>query len=254
MGLPHASRGALLAIGLALGLALGAGPSCAEELDTILSRIASINRFSESYSATLRIESHSPESPTGTSTYRMYSKGLRKTLLVFVEPRKDAGKKIAMNGRSLWFYFPRARQSIIVRPVSTLTGSVAVGDMIGEPLLELYAFSESLPTEDGQGSLLAFAARGADSPYGRIVYEYRGGRIASQACYARSGMLLKTIRFEEYAEAGKGQDYATRMRVQNAVYPEYYSIIRISDLRKREDIPDFYFTPEGLADAGAGLR
>jgi outer membrane lipoprotein-sorting protein len=240
-----------LALAALILLSAGLG---AEDLRAILERIDSMNRFSESYSAKLRITSYSPDAPASASGYRMYSKGMRKSLLVFVEPAKDAGKKIAMNGKSIWFYFPKARQSIIVRPVSGLTGSVAVGDVIGPPILELYDFSESRATEDGEGLYLEFKAKGSDSPYGKLVYEYRGGRIAGQGSYARSGTLLKTIRFEEYANTGRGGEYATRMRVQNAVYPEYYSIIEISDLRAREAIPDFYFTPEGLADAGAKLR
>jgi outer membrane lipoprotein-sorting protein len=247
--MPSLRRGLALAIVALASAAVGG----AEDLQAILAEIDSINRFSETYSATLRIESHSPDAPEALSSYRMYSKGMRKTLLVFVEPAKDAGKKIAMNGNSLWFYFPKARQSIIVRPVSTLTGSVAVGDMIGSPLLELYDFSDSRSTEDGRGLYLSFVAKRAESPYGKVVYEYREGRIASMRSYARSGTQLKTITFLEYADSGQGRGYATRIEVRNAVYPEYYSLIQISDLKKAGNFPDFYFTPEGLADAGSKL-
>ena len=254
-------RSSRYGLGLAVMLALAhpiasaapARASLSADVQAILGKIDAINRFSDSFSATLRITSRSPDAPIGVSAYRMYTKGLRKSLLVFTEPAKDAGKKIAMNGKSMWFYFPKARQSIIVRPVSTLTGSVAVGDTLGSPILELYDFSESRPTEDGGGLYLSFVARGADTPYGKVVYEYRGERIASQRSYARSGALLKIISFEEYADAGQDREYATKILVQNAVYPEYTSLIEISDLKKRENIPDFYFTPEGLADAGAKL-
>jgi outer membrane lipoprotein-sorting protein len=224
------------------------------EVREILGKIDAANRYSEVYSAALRIESHAPGAETSVCVYRLYSKGLKKALLVFVEPAKDAGKKIAMNGSSMWFYFPKARQSIIVRPVSSLTGSVSVGDTIGAPLLELYDFAAARPTEDGRGYILSFVAKKKESPYGKVEYEYRAGRIAGQSSFARSGALLKTIDFEEYADAGRGREYATRLKIANAVYPEYYSIISISDLKDRASIPDYYFTPEGLADAGASLR
>jgi outer membrane lipoprotein-sorting protein len=233
--------------------ALGCGALLAEDLKAILEKIDSVNRFADTYSAILRIASYSPEDPVALSSYRMYSKGMRKSLLVFIEPAKDAGKKIAMNGDSMWLYFPKARQSIIVRPVSTLTGSVAVGDMIGAPLLELYDFSESRPTEDGKGLALSFLAKGPESPYGKLVYEYRGGRIRGQLAYARSGTLLKKIDFVEYAQSAEGYEYATKIKVLNAVYPDYYSLIQISDLKKTKDFPDYYFTPEGLADAGTKI-
>lgn len=224
-----------------------------EDVKAILGRIDSINRFSDSFSAVMKIASYSPDAPMSVATYRMYTKGMRKALLVFVEPVKDAGKKIALNGTSLWFYFPKARQSILVRPVSTLTGSVAVGDMIGAPILELYDFSESRPTGDGKGRMLSFVARSAESPYGKVEYEYRDGRIASQRSFTRSGTLLKTTTFLEYAETGGDREYATRIKIQNAVYPAYYSLIQISDLKGSAGFPDFYFTPEGLADAGTKL-
>jgi hypothetical protein len=238
----------------ALPRAAAAPPALPAEVRELLGKIDSINRYSEAFSATLRIVSYAPDAAESVCLYRMYSKGMRKALLVFVEPAKDAGKKIAMNGSSMWFYFPKARRSIIVRPVSALTGSVSVGDTIGAPLLELYDFSASRPTEDGEGLYVEFSARTKDSPYGRIEYEYRDGRIARQLSFARSGTLLKKIYFEEYAESGRDREYATRIRVVNAIYPEYYSVISVSELRNRDSIPDFYFTPEGLADAGSKLQ
>jgi outer membrane lipoprotein-sorting protein len=234
-------------------LAIAAGGSRAEDLKAILGSIDAINRFSDTYSATLRIASYSPDRTVSECVYRMYAKGMRKALLVFTEPAKDAGKKIAMNGNSMWFYFPKARQSIIVRPVSSLTGSVSVGDTIGSPILDLYDFSASRPTEEGGGLYLDFVAKGAKSPYGRLVYEYRGGRIVKQLAYARSGVLIKIISFMEYAATELGNEYATTIKVQNAVYPAYYSLITIADLKKRDSFPDYYFTPEGLADAGTIL-
>jgi len=226
--------------------------AAAVDVQAILKEIDAVNRFSESFTAVMRVASYSPDDPPSISSYRMYSKGLRKALMVYLEPAKDAGKKIAMNGDSYWFYFPRAKQSMLIRPMNTLTGSVAVGDMIGEPVLDLYDFAGSEETGDG-GITLAFTAKGIASPYGKIEYEYRGGRIATQRCYTRSGILLKSVTFIEYA-SGPGGRYATKIRIQNAVYPEYYSLIQISDLKKVDSIPDFYFTPEGLADAGNPAR
>jgi outer membrane lipoprotein-sorting protein len=225
-----------------------AGPAPAADVQAILKEIDAVNRFSDSYTALMRVASYSPEGAPSISSYRMWSKGVRKALMVYLEPAKDAGKKIAMNGDAYWFYFPRAKQSMLIRPMNTLTGSIAVGDMIGEPILSLYDLSGSEATGDG-GVRLTFTARGTASPYGKLEYEYRGGRIGTQKCYTRSGILLKTVTYVEYASLSGGA-YATKIKIQNAVYPEYYSLIQISDLKKVDSIPDFYFTPEGLADAG----
>jgi hypothetical protein len=234
----------------------GAAPAAAaapsKEIAAILDDIAAINRFSDCFTGTIKIASFEPGKAPAISSYRMYSKGMRKSLLVYLEPAKDRGKKVALNGSSLWLYFPRAGRSMLVRPMNTLTGSIAVGDIIGEPPLELYDFAGA---EAGQevGQRLAFTAKGPASPYGRMVYEYRGGRIASQEAYARSGILLKRVFFVEY-ELSEGRRFATKIKVQNAIYPDYYSLVQISGLKERGDIPDYYFTPEGLQDAGATLE
>ena len=248
------SRALITLVALA-ALGAFAGPTSAEDraraaLDpaAILREIEAGNRYSESYTAILRVASYSPDAAPSLTSYRMYSKGLRKVLMVYLEPAKDAGKKIAMNGDSYWFYFPRAHQSMLIRPMNTLTGSIAVGDMIGEPVLDLYEFSGSERAGDA-GLRLSFTAKGNSSPYGKIEYEYSGGRIASQKCYTRSGILLKIVTFIEYAQ-GTGSGYATKITIRNAIYPGYYSLIQISGLKTADSIPDFWFTPEGLADAG----
>jgi outer membrane lipoprotein-sorting protein len=249
-------HGNLKALFLALVSALAAGAAAQEagsaKVETILRQIDAGNRFAESYTAILRVASHEPDGPTSLTSYRMYAKGPRKILLVYLEPSKDLGKKIAMNGDSYWFYFPRAGRSMLIRPVSTLTGSIAVGDMIGQPLLELYVFAGSEESGDG-GTRLSFTARGKASPYGRVVYEYRDDRIVSQSCYTRSGLLLKVVTFVAYTE-GRDGPYATKMVVRNAVYPDYYSLIEVSALAAVPSIPDFWFTPEGLPDAGGSAR
>ena len=63
--------------------------------------------------------------------------------------------------------------------------------------------------------------------------------------YTRSGILLKTAEFSNFVINPDGSNYATRIRIKSALNPGFYSLIQISDLKIRDDLPDYYHVGVG---------
>ena len=220
-----------------------------ERIDHILSQIEEINRFGEIYTNTTNIASFSPKADPLLTSFRTFSRGIDNILIYYVSPKKDMGKKILFKGEKIWMYFPKADKAIIMNPVNTLFGTVAIGDILGPPILDLYKL-ETVEHRSGgveETDDLYFTATSNSSPYGSVMYRYEGSHIVYSECYTRSGILLKRAYFSGFEENEKGFSYATRIKMESAVNPEYDSLIQIADLTMLDSIPDYYFQPEGLS-------
>jgi outer membrane lipoprotein-sorting protein len=219
-----------------------------KELDQVLGQINALNHFSSVYTAYVKISSYEPRKNPKISEYAIYVKGLDNILLCQKAPKKDLGKKILLKRDKIWFYFPSARRAIIINPTNTLFGTVAVGDVVSPPVLELYQLDQSESVvKDGQNALmLSFSAKTPRSPYGKLVYYYSDSRIIAAESYTRSGILLKKASYEEFVTNSGGGAYASKIKVENGVNPQYYAILTVSDLTEVPSLPDSYFLVEGL--------
>jgi len=209
-----------------------------------------MNRYAEIYTGTVQIASFEPGKEAVVSSFTIYVKGLQNVMLVYKSPKKDIGKKILLKQKQIWFYFPKVGKAIIMSQISTLSGSVSVGDLAAPPLLDLYDFSKSekiIDKEQGELRSLEFVAKDKEAPFGKLVYHYQEGKVVYTESYARSGVLLKKGYFEDFIKSSSGVQYATKIKVINSLMPENYSLIKIGELAKLDKLPDYYFTPEGLS-------
>jgi outer membrane lipoprotein-sorting protein len=194
------------------------------------------------------VTSYAPKKKPTTSEYSLYGRGLDQVLLSQKAPKKDFGKKILMKKDKMWFYFPRAKRSIIVNPSGTLFGTVSIGDVLSPPLLDIYQYV-GYRTEDKDGKkllALTFTANSTRAPYGKLIYFYEDTRIIKCEAYTRSGILLKVAHYQEYTSIQSGDEYASIIRIESGVNKEYYSITKTTNLEKVESLPDSYFSIEGL--------
>lgn len=218
------------------------------DIEVILEQINIINTFSDTYTGVLQVASFAPEEETRVNAYTLYVKGLDNILMVQTAPEKDVGKKILLKKDKVWFYFPKARQALLINPRNTLLGTVSIGDVMSPPVLDLYEFTYAEQvTRQGQEMLkLEFIARTNKSPYGKVVYYYHHKRILASDAYTRSDILLKRAFFGEFVTNSEGAEYASKIKVENGVNPEYYALIKMSNLKEVKDLPDYYFMVEGL--------
>jgi len=218
------------------------------QINSILNDINMMNRYAKLYSANMQIASFRPNRKPILIETKILVKGLRNILLIYKKPKKDLGKIILMKDNKIWFYFPQAKQTIIMNQISTLFGSVSIGDVASPPLLDQYKFEKykKQKTSSGELFIITFKARNNHSAYGKLVYYYQENKVIYSESYSRSGILLKKAFFSGYIKNSSGIGYATKIKIINAINPEYYSLIVVSDLKKEAQVPGYYFTPEGL--------
>ena len=53
-----------------------------------------------------------------------------RNLVQYAEPARDAGKRVLLDGRSLWFFDPASKVSVRISPQQRLIGQAAVGDVL----------------------------------------------------------------------------------------------------------------------------
>lgn len=218
------------------------------EIDRIIEQIDNLNRFPFTFTSEVAIKTYAPKKRPKTSEYALYGRGLDQILLCQTAPKLDYGKKILMKKDKMWFYFPKAKQSIIVNPSSSLFGTVSIGDVLSPPLLDIYKYEGyQAEANDGKNLLtLTFSATSTRAPYGKLIYYYEATRIIRCEAFTRSGILLKVAYYQEYAAIPSGGEYASLTRIESGVNKEFYSLIKTTNLVKEESLPDSYFVIEGL--------
>src|SRR5579863_771244 len=53
-----------------------------------------------------------------------------RNLVQYVEPARDAGKRVLLDGHSLWFYDPDSKVSVRISAQQRLIGQAAIGDIL----------------------------------------------------------------------------------------------------------------------------
>src|SRR5262245_25068620 len=62
-----------------------------------------------------------------------------RNLVHYVEPARDAGKRVLLDGHSLWFYDPDSKVSVRISAQQRLIGQAAIGDILTVNLAADYA-------------------------------------------------------------------------------------------------------------------
>jgi hypothetical protein len=62
-----------------------------------------------------------------------------RNLVRYVEPPRDAGKMVLLDGRNLWFYDPSSKASVRISPQQRLIGQAAIGDVPTSNFVSDYA-------------------------------------------------------------------------------------------------------------------
>src|SRR6516165_12116392 len=64
-----------------------------------------------------------------------------RNLVQYVEPARDTGKRVLLDGHSLWFYDPNSKVSVRISAQQRLIGQAAIGDILTVNLAADYTAS-----------------------------------------------------------------------------------------------------------------
>jgi outer membrane lipoprotein-sorting protein len=196
--------------------------------------------------------------PIGRNVYSVYSKvdpatGQFRDVMLYVDPPRDAGKVLLLNGRNLWFYDPASRESVRISPQQKLSGQASAGDVLTENLAVDYTpqLVGSETIEDGGRRQrtcwrLALKAANDGAAYNHVDYwvEKETYTPIKAELYADSGALLKILYYRNFV-VRDGRNQPTQSVIIDAVDRTLVTTADFGELQF-QDLPDTWFNREYL--------
>jgi outer membrane lipoprotein-sorting protein len=176
-----------------------------------------------------------------------------RNLLQYVEPPRDAGKRVLLDGRSFWFFDPTSQASVRISAQQRLVGQAAIGDVLTVNLAADYTASivgtESIDDAARQKRTcwhLELKAATDTAVYNRVEYWVEQGtmRPVKGKFYSDSGRLLKIIYYRSFTER-LGAVRPAEAVIIDAVDSSLATIATFGDSRF-QDVPDAWFQRDYL--------
>lgn len=178
------------------------------------------------------------------SRYEVYTKSVETSLVKTVFPERQRGRKMLMEGDSMWVYTPDIRRPTRVSPQQKLTGEVANGDIARTDFAGDYA--PTLLADEGKAYHLMLNAKRPGVTYSKIEYWVSKSDFLpiKAVFFSVSGKILKT----GYYSAPKkvlGQTCITQLKIVDAVDQGRNSVL-IYGAHRRMHVPERFFAKETL--------
>ena len=238
-----------------------AGEENRPSAQTVIARSDAVRNPDRPFRLALRLTEYVNGSERNEIMLRVYSKidrtsGQFKNLVRYLEPPRDMGKAVLMNGTTMWFYDPASKSSVRISPQQRLVGQASEGDVITVNLAKDYsarlvgaADGEQLSDADHKPRNcwhveLNPAIDGAI--YGRVEYwvEKETYRPVKGKFYSDSGRLLKIAYYHRYQEQ-LGVFRPSEIILIDAVDTRLVTTINSSG-HHGMDIPDSWYQREFL--------
>jgi outer membrane lipoprotein-sorting protein len=179
--------------------------------------------------------------------------GQFRNLIQYVEPPRDAGKKVLLDGHSLWFFDPASNISIRISAQQRLIGQAAIGDVLTVNLAVDYTASiagaetiKDAARADRSCWHLDLKAANDQAVYAHVEYWVEQGTNfpIKGKFYSDSGRLLKILYYRSFAPA-LGAVRPTEAVIIDAVDTSLATAATFGDYRSAE-IPDAWFQRDYL--------
>jgi outer membrane lipoprotein-sorting protein len=242
---------------LALALAC-ASATHAQTAQEIVSGTDKVRNPGQPFRSTLTLTEYVGGRERGHDTFALFSKEDPTTrqfrnLVQYIEPARDAGKRVLLDGRSLWFFDPASKASVRISPQQRLVGQAAIGDVLTVNLAVDYIAAmvgteriEDAAHQSRQCWHLDLKAANDLAVYGRIEYWVEQGSFypIKAKFYSDSGRILKILYFRKFAER-LGSVRPTEAIIIDAVDTSLATTASFGDDRW-QDIPDDWFQRDYL--------
>lgn len=228
---------------------------------TVIARSDAVRNPDRPFRLDLRLTEYVDSSERNEIILRVYSKidrtsGQFKNLVRYMEPPRDLGKAVLMNGTTMWFYDPASKSSVRISPQQRLVGQASEGDVITVNLAKDYSAKlvgphdgETLDDADRKPRKCWHVELTPDNDvaiYGRVEYwvEKDTYRPVKGKFYSDSGRLLKIAYYHKYQEQ-LGVFRPSEIILIDAVNAKLATTINSSGIHAM-DIPDSWYQREFL--------
>jgi outer membrane lipoprotein-sorting protein len=198
---------------LALAL-LSAGPGLAQTAQEIFAATDKVRNPAQPFRTTITLTEYVAGRERDHDAFAVFSKEDPATrqyrnLVQYMEPPRDAGKRVLLDGHSLWFFDPDSKVSVRISPQQRLIGQAAIGDILTVNLAADYAATivatekiDDAARQPRQCWHLDLKAADDVAVYSRVEYWVEVGSFypIKGKFYSDSGRLLKILYFRNFAE------------------------------------------------------
>jgi outer membrane lipoprotein-sorting protein len=176
-----------------------------------------------------------------------------RNLVLYVEPPRDEGKVVLLDGHVLWFYDPSSKASVRISPQQQLIGQAAIGDILTVNLAVDYTAailgSETIQDAERQDRLcwhLDLKAANDQATYSHVEIwvEQDNSRPIKLKAYADSGRLLKILYYRGFEQRLDGVRPSEAVII-DAVDSSLVTTVKFGESRYAE-IPEEWFQRDYL--------
>lgn len=250
-----------LRIALALllfAVAGGPGPAAAQTVQEIIAGADKVRNPGEPFRSTNTLTEYVAGHARNQNQLVIYAKEDPATrqfrnLVRYVEPPRDAGKMVLLDGHNLWFYDPASKASVRISAQQRLVGQAAIGDVLTVNFVVDYAGTllgdETIADAERQSRTtwhLDLKAVTETATYNRIEYwvEHGSFRPIKAKFYTDSGRLMKILYYRAFA-LRLGAMRPTEAVIIDAIDSSLVTTVAFGDLRF-QDIPEAWFQRDAL--------
>ena len=158
-----------------------------------------------------------------------------KMIALFLSPASETGRSTLRLGENMWLYIPNVGKPIRITSLQSVIGGV----FNNSDILSLdysVEYTVTTITEQGERYLLELKARNGTVAYDGMKMEVDKTTLLPMVieCYAASGMLIKTLRYDKIEDFGNGIVRPSVLETDSPLYKGYKSVMVFAKLQEKE--------------------
>jgi outer membrane lipoprotein-sorting protein len=224
-------------------------PASALDADELLRKVDR-NLNPESYEMYRKLINIEPDGRRKEFVLYTVKKGRDRMIVLFLDPPSDKGRATLRIGDNMWLFIPGVGKPLRITSLQSVVGGVFNNaDILNLDYSAEYAVEKYEPRPGGH--YLELKARTGAVAYDRLKMKVDGPTLLPSEieAYAASGLLIKTLRFKDVKDFGKGVRRPSVMETDSPLYKGYRSIMVYAKIGTRA-LADEVFTLEALPRAG----
>ncbi|MDQ3280278.1 MAG: outer membrane lipoprotein-sorting protein [Acidobacteriota bacterium] len=222
---------------------LFAMPVLADDANAILKRSDAYRGSLDSFSIDVDLTTFEGRQ-SQTSKFRVYAKGSDRSIVEFLAPATEKGRRLLMLRDAMWIYMPSSSRPIRISPMQRLMGQASNGDVARTSFAIDYTATSA--AEEGDAWVLELAAKDPAMSYKRIrLWVDRATHEPRRAdFYVASGKLLKRAHYKRF-DTLAGRRVVTEIEIEDLLRSGHRTVMHYANLTAREN-PDKMFTKDAL--------
>ena len=224
-----------LTITFALALAAAVGVRAADDADEIVKRADLVRGPADPFTLKMNVVAYKGSEVLTSTSVLVNTHDFSRSLVEFVAPPRDAGRKLLRVSENMWVRIPASRRSIRITPQQRLLGQASNADVMGINYANDYSSKllgdEEVTSYDGAKVncyKLELVKKTVAASYYRLIYwvDKATYRPVRTEFYTQTGKLIKYAQFGKFGNA-LGVVRPGRVVIVNAINADDYTVLDI---------------------------